>query len=186
MATSSFDSTIKINKKSANSLIKILEEEIYEHVDLNTSIEVKKENKKMETRIRLRDWIERFKDAEFENGNTKVQMDAGWYDWFCRDTSLKNKTKKMGNIIKQIKDGGKVDLDNTYVWFKINCPMSGGLYDDFRIANISNGATQLLVQLDSPWENERYAVYSVDDFFDKPVLLTNSSRELVKWLNGEL
>ncbi len=46
MATSSFDSTIKINKKSANSLIKILEEEIYEHVDLNTSIEVKKVNKK--------------------------------------------------------------------------------------------------------------------------------------------
>jgi hypothetical protein len=45
MATSSFDSTIKINKKSANSLIKILEEEIYEHVDLNTSIEVKKVNK---------------------------------------------------------------------------------------------------------------------------------------------
>ena len=56
----------------------------------------------------------------------------------------------------------------------------------FRIANIKDGATQLVIQIDSPWENERYAVYSVDDFFDKPVLLTNSSRELVKWLNGEL
>ena len=64
--------------------------------------------------------------------------------------------------------------------------MSGPLFDDFRISNIKDGATQLVIQIDSPWENERYAVYSVDDFFDKPVLLTNSSRELVKWLNGEL
>ncbi|MDY0338282.1 hypothetical protein [Haploplasma axanthum] len=139
-----------------------------------------------EKRISLKTWIERFNNNEFENENTNVQIEAGWYDWFCRDTSLKNKTKKMGQIIKQIKDGGKVDLNNMYVWFKNNCPMSGPLYDDFRIANINDGATQLLVQLDSPWEDTKYVVYSVDDFFDKPVLLTNSSRELVKWLNGVL
>ncbi len=139
-----------------------------------------------EKRISLKTWIERFNNNEFENENTNVQIEAGWYDWFCRDTSLKNKTKKMGQIIKQIKDGGKVDLNNMYVWFKNNCPMSGPLYDDFRIANIKDGATQLLVQLDSPWEDTKYVVYSVDDFFDKPVLLTNSSRELVKWLNGVL
>lgn len=136
-------------------------------------------------RIPLRTWIQRFNNNEFESLDVKVQIEAGWYDWFCRDTSLRNKTKKMGNIIKQIKEGGKVNLDKSYVWFKNNCPMSGPLYDDFRIANIHDGATQLVVQLDSPWEEERYAVYSVDDFFDKSVLLTNSSRELVKWLNGE-
>lgn len=48
-----------------------------------------------DNRIPLNIWIERFKNAEFENENTKVQIEAGWYDWFCRDTSLKNKTKKM-------------------------------------------------------------------------------------------
>lgn len=137
-------------------------------------------------RIPLRTWIQRFNNNEFESLDVKVQIDAGWYDWFCSDTSLKNKTKKMGNIIKQIKDGGKVDLNNMYVWFKNNCPMSGPLYDDFRIANIKDGATQLVIQIDSPWEDDKYAIYSVDDFFDKPVLLINSSRELVKWLNGEL
>ena len=137
-------------------------------------------------RIPLRTWIQRFNNNEFESLDVRVQIEAGWYDWFCRDTSLRNKTKKMGNIIKQIKDGGKVNLDQSYVWFKNNCPMSGPLYDDFRIANIHDGATQLIVQLDPPWEDAKYTVYSVDDFFDKPVLLTNSSRELVKWLNGEL
>lgn len=80
----------------------------------------------------------------------KFKIEAGWYDWFCRDTSLKNKTKKMGNIIKQIKVGGRVNLAETYVWFKNNCPMSGPLYDDFRIANIKDGATQLVIQIDSP------------------------------------
>ena len=49
-----------------------------------------------------------------------------------KDTSLTNKTKKMGNIIKQIKPGGKVDLETSYVWFKNNCPINGPLYDDFR------------------------------------------------------
>ena len=89
----------------------------------------------------------------------------------------------MGNIIKQIKDGGRVNLDESFVWFKNNCPMSGPLYDDFRIANINDDATQLIVQLDSPWENEIYTVYSADDFFDEVVFETDSSRELVKWLN---
>ena len=42
-----------------------------------------------------------------ESADKRVQIDAGWYDWFCKDTSLVNKTKRMGNIIKQIKPGGK-------------------------------------------------------------------------------
>lgn len=136
--------------------------------------------------ITLREWIKNFNEGAYESMDVQTQSEAGWYDWFCRDTSLRNKTRKMGNIIKQIKDGGRVNLDKTYVWFKNNCSMSGPLYDDFRIANIKDGATQLVIQIDSHWENERYAVYSVDDFFEKPALLTNSSRDLVKWLNGEI
>lgn len=136
--------------------------------------------------ITLREWIKNFNEGAYESMDIQTQSEAGWYDWFCRDTSLRNKTKRMGNIIKQIKDGGRVDLDKTYVWFKNNCPMSGPLYDDFRIANINSNEIQLVIQIDSPWENEKYAVYSVENEFEKPALLTNSSRDLVKWLNGEI
>jgi hypothetical protein len=136
--------------------------------------------------ITLREWIKNFNEGAYESMDIQTQSEAGWYDWFCRDTSLRNKTRRMGNIIKQIKDGGRVNLDKTYVWFKNNCPMSGPLYDDFRIADINSDETQLVIQIDSPWENERYAVYSVEDDFEKPALLTNSSRDLVKWLNGEI
>src|SRR5690554_7029292 len=60
-----------------------------------TLIKVTLEDLTMDTKITLRDWIQRFNNNEFEILDVKVQIDAGWYDWFCRDTSLKNKTKKM-------------------------------------------------------------------------------------------
>ena len=79
----------------------------------------------MDKQIKLSEWIQRFNTGEFDKPDTKAQIEAGWFDWFCRDSSLANKTKKMGNIIKQIKTGGKVDLETSYVWFKNNCPLNG-------------------------------------------------------------
>jgi hypothetical protein len=64
----------------------------------------------MDKQIKLSEWIQRFKSGEFNKPDTTTQIKAGWFDWFCRDSSLANKTVKMGNIIKQIKAGGKVDL----------------------------------------------------------------------------
>lgn len=137
----------------------------------------------MEKQIKLSNWIERFKSGEFDRPDITTQINAGWFDWFCRDTSLANKTKKMGNIIKQIKPGGKVDLETSYVWFKNNCPLNGPLYDDFRIADIETDNNLIVIQIDSVWNDSKYTVYERLDGFDKPAFKTHSSRELVKWLN---
>lgn len=137
----------------------------------------------MEKQQSLNHWIKEFNEGKFDSKDTKVQIEAGWFDWFCKDTSLVNKTKKMGNIIKQIEPGGKVDLETSYVWFKNNCPISGPLYDDFRIADIEANVTLMLVQIDCGWHERKYVVYDRLDGFDKPVFKTDSSRELVKWLN---
>jgi len=137
----------------------------------------------MDKEIKLSEWIRRFKSGEFEKPDTTTQINAGWFDWFCRDTSLANKTKKMGNIIKQIKAGGKVDLDTSYVWFKNNCPLSGPLYDDFRIADIETNNNLIVVQIDCFRNDSKYTAYERLDGFEKPVFQTNSTRELVKWLN---
>jgi hypothetical protein len=136
----------------------------------------------MDKQIKLSEWIQRFKSGEFEKPDTTTQINAGWFDWFCRDTSLANKTKKMGNIIKQIKAGGKVDLERCYVWFKNNCPLSGPLYDDFRIADIETNNNLIVVQIDCFRNDSKYTAYERLDGFEKPVFQTNSSRELVKWL----
>ena len=137
----------------------------------------------MEKQQSLNHWIKRFNEGHFEFKDTSTQIDAGWYDWFCKDTSLANKTKKMGNIIKQIKAGGKVDLETSYVWFKNNCPLSGPLYDDFRIADIETNNNLIVVQIDCFRNDSKYTAYERLDGFEKPVFQTNSSRELVKWLN---
>jgi hypothetical protein len=137
----------------------------------------------MDKQIKLSEWIQRFNTGEFDKPDSKAQIEAGWFDWFCRDTSLANKTKKMGNIIKQIKIGGKVDLETSYVWFKNNCPLNGPLYDDFRIADIENNNNLFVVQIDCVWNDSRYTVFERLDGFEKPVFQTDSSRELVKWFN---
>ena len=58
------------------------------------------------------------------------------------DSCLANKTKRMGNIIKLFKDGGKIDLDQHYVWFKNNYPLDGPLCGDFRIGEIETDDTK--------------------------------------------
>lgn len=54
----------------------------------------------MEKQIKLSEWIKQYQSGKYNSPDTKTQIEAGWFDWFCRDSSLANKTKKMGNIIK--------------------------------------------------------------------------------------
>ena len=142
----------------------------------------------MQDRLRLFRWIDEFMEGNFDNPDVRVQILAGWYDWFCKDSSLANKTKKMGNIIKHVKRGGKVDIENWYVWFKNNCPLNGPLYDDFRFADLETGNVMFTIQIDCCWNKSKYAVYgrTPDGEFhsDEPLFETDSSRELVKWLNS--
>jgi hypothetical protein len=137
----------------------------------------------MEKQVNLATWIQKYNDGDFDSRNVQTQIEAGWFDWFCKDTSLVNKTKRMGNIIKQIKAGGKVDLETSYVWFKNNCPLNGPLFDDFRIADMETNNNLFVVQIDCAWNDSKYTVYERLDGFDKPAFKTNSSRELVKWFN---
>ena len=81
----------------------------------------------------------------FENGvflESEGQEDSGcfvFYDWFCKDSSLKRKATALFKKTKMFAKMKDVDLDSTYVFFKNNCPMDGPLYDDFRICDIESG-----------------------------------------------
>jgi len=137
----------------------------------------------MRKELSLRTWIENFNQGDFDSKDLETQIKAGWYDWFCKDESLANKTKRMGNIIKQFKDGGKLNLDNMYVWFKNNCPLAGPLYDDFRIADIESGDTLFTIQINCFREENRYTVYGKRNDFDTPLFGTESIKVLVAWMN---
>lgn len=134
--------------------------------------------------INVNEWIKRFNNGEFESISTLTQIKAGWYDWFCRETSLRNKTKYMGNIIKKLKSNENFDLNNVYVWFKNNCPLAYPLYDDFRIADLETGKVLFTIQIKSPWSDFNYSVYSHLNDFKDYVLETNSRKELLNFLNN--
>lgn len=137
----------------------------------------------MKQETTLRNWIINFQNELYSSADRKTQIEAGWYDWFCKDTSLSNKTKRMGSIIKRIKDGGKVDLDKTYVWFKNNCPLNGPLYDDFRIAEINTGDVLFTTQIDCCWNDKKYTVHGRYNNFEKPLFETDTVKELINWFN---
>jgi hypothetical protein len=89
--------------------------------------------------ISIKTFIEKFDNGEFSSSSVDVQCAAGWYDWFCRDTSLVGKTAKLAQRLKSIANSPKINIENHRVWFKNNCPCSGSLYDDFRIADMETG-----------------------------------------------
>lgn len=95
----------------------------------------------MSDNMTLIEWIGRYHMGEFDDPAVETQIYAGWYDWFCSDTSLARKTKalapKVMKVAKSPKLAGKGD--KVYVFFKNNCPVYGSLYDDFRICDIETG-----------------------------------------------
>jgi hypothetical protein len=58
-----------------------------------------------------------------------------FYDWFCKDSSLERKANALFPKVKKFVAATQVDILDTYVFFKNNCPMNGPLYDDFRICD---------------------------------------------------
>jgi len=58
-----------------------------------------------------------------------------FYDWFCKDASLERKANALFPKVKKFIESTQVDILDTYVFFKNNCPMNGPLYDDFRICD---------------------------------------------------
>jgi hypothetical protein len=89
--------------------------------------------------MNIKTFVEEFNAGKFEDNAVNIQIYAGWYDWFCRDTSLAAKTQSLGKKVVQLMKSEKIDIENNYAWFKNNCPMSGPLYDDFRIADMETG-----------------------------------------------
>jgi len=87
----------------------------------------------------IKTFLKNYENGLYESEDVSTQIEAGWYDWFCKDRSLKNKTTKLAKKVIQISQSNKIDINNQYVWFKNNCPMDGNLYDDFRISDIKTG-----------------------------------------------
>lgn len=109
-----------------------------------------------------------------------------FYDWFAKDSSLPGKSKRlMASVRAIVKTGTKLfDPDKTYVFFKNNCPCSGGLYDDLRICDIESGDVLFNVCPSDPWCGNRPRVaFDSDDGKDRwsDPLVFDSMKDLKAW-----
>jgi hypothetical protein len=74
---------------------------------------------------------------EFLKNPMSTENDCfGFFDWFCRDKSLKNKMLALKGKVAFLVKSGVINGDENYVIFKNNCPMEGELYDDLRVIDI--------------------------------------------------
>lgn len=115
----------------------------------------------------VKTFVARFEAGDFNSNDVHTQIEAGWYDWFCRDTSLCNKTKVLARKVKQLMKSPKVDVEKHYVFFKNNCPMLGGLYDDFRFCDLETRNVLYTVVPSSPRGAE---VWGTENDFKEPLV----------------
>lgn len=134
--------------------------------------------KQKTTRKQIADFLA----GAFDAPDRDTQCDAGWYDWFCRDSSLVNKTKKLYKKLIRISKSKKFNLDKTYVFFKNNCPMYGSLYDDFRICDIRTGNVIFTITPSNGHSSGKgiAEVWGKENDFQEP-LVEGKWKDVVNW-----
>lgn len=132
----------------------------------------------------LNEFCKRFERGDFDDPFTSVQIEAGWYDWFCRESSLPKKTQTLGRKVVALKDSKRFNNEKVYVFFKNNCPMVGPLYDQFSICDLVSGDVLFCVQHlergSHGCEHAHWELYDSNVGFSVPVV-NGTWRDVMKY-----
>lgn len=139
--------------------------------------------------LNICEWVEAFDNNEFINPSRETQCKAGWYDWFCSDKVLAEKTKRLGGYLKRILKANEMskrfDPEKCCVIFKNNCQMAGRLYDDFRICDIETGKVIYIIVpkygFTSTPDLEKTRIWGKENNFKEPLFKTKTIGDLIKW-----
>ena len=137
--------------------------------------------------MNIKTFVERFKRGDFNYSSRRIQCEAGWYDWFCNDSALANKTKKLGAKVCKIANSKRFNKETSYVFFKNNCPCVGALYDQFSICDIESCdvlfCAQHLEKGSHGCDKAHWELYDADISFEKPIV-SGTWREVEKYFNN--
>jgi len=108
-----------------------------------------------------------------------------FYDWFCGDEELPDKSRSLlevvRSIVKAVKKTGRFDPEKCYAFFKNECPGHGEPYDDIRICDIKTGSVLFCV---CPSDSRgRVMVYTKGHGFESDTdgIEFDSVRKMIKW-----
>ena len=90
-------------------------------------------------KVMLKQQLEAFENGNIIDSERRVNDCYNFYDWFCKDSSLKRKSISLMKQVKRCVKFKDIDVNSVYVFFKNNCPMNGPTYDDFRICDLETG-----------------------------------------------
>jgi len=87
------------------------------------------------SKANLKQQLEAFKQGRYLDSDGNESRCYTFYDWFCKETSLKAKSDKLFRQTQKFVDLMGIDQEKHYVFFKNNCPVNGPLYDSFSICS---------------------------------------------------
>jgi len=140
----------------------------------------------MSKNIKISTWLKNFADGKYFNSDVMTQIAAGWYDWFCSDAALRNKTYKLAPKVKKIANILGEKFQNThYVFFKNNCPMCGSTYDDFRFCDMKTGDVVFTITPASGHDTDFgiSEVWGKSNAFDVP-LVTGNWKDVISYFKS--
>ena len=98
--------------------------------------------------MNLTQWVANYNSGKFDIPDVDMQIEVGWWDWFCQDFYLVERTKSLAPWIKALAASPKINPDNVEVALKNNCPLDGLLYDVIQIKDKESGKILYTI---TPW-----------------------------------
>lgn len=131
-------------------------------------------------------FLERFAKGDFKNPDVSIQVEAGWFDWHCRENSLAVKTRILAKKLKSISKTDKFDFDTAHVYFKNNCPVIGSIYDSILVLDTDTNEVMFtiiprrIIKDDSMKPKCIAEVYSSENNFKEP-MAAGTWHDVRKW-----
>jgi hypothetical protein len=70
----------------------------------------------------IREFMRGYEEGAFNDTSYETACKAGWYDWFCPVTGLKDRLDRLYPTIREVVQSKKINIDTMFLLFQNCCP----------------------------------------------------------------